>query len=72
MGDRGHTICVLPTDGSPAAKKSEKILGKVFQIQPPQQQSVLGYFDFSFSVRPDKRVDVLLAAATEYKQLAFR
>jgi len=35
-------------------------------------RSVLGCFDFSFSVRPDKRVDVLLAAATEHKQLAFR
>ena len=41
------------------------------QVHPPQQL-VLRCFDFSFSVRLDKRVDVLLAAATEYKQLAFR
>ena len=34
--------------------------------------SALGCFDLSFSLRFDECVDVLLAAAMEYKQLSFR
>ncbi len=37
-----------------------------------RSRSALGCLDSSFSVRFDKGVDVLLAAATEHKQLAFR
>ena len=48
------------------------LYGPTISVLIRLSRSVLGYFDFSFSVRLDKRVDVLLAAATEYKQLSFR
>ncbi len=50
-------------------KKTFEIYGSRFIRR---SRSVLRCFDFSFSVRLDKRVDVLLAAATEHKPLAFR